>query len=63
MKYIFKIIVGIWDFLFFFFGVTYEKQASKLELDKLDPIIRGHENEKTTHQIYRANKVSKQVSL
>ncbi|MFA6189316.1 MAG: hypothetical protein WC680_08560 [Sulfuricurvum sp.] len=58
-KYIIKIIVWIWDFIFFFFGMPYEKQASKLKLDKLDPMIRGHENEKTTHQVYRANKVSK----
>jgi hypothetical protein len=60
IKYIIKIIVFIWDFVFFFFGMPYEKQASKLKLDELDPILRGRENEKTTHIIYRANKVSKQ---
>lgn len=58
MKYIFKLLVGIWDFIFFFFGITYEKQASKLKLDELDNRLRGPENEKTTHKIYRANKVS-----
>ncbi|HEX5710069.1 MAG TPA: hypothetical protein VFX68_01890 [Sulfuricurvum sp.] len=67
MKYIFKTslrytintIVWIWHFVFFFFGMTYEKQASKLKLDELDNAMRGHENIKTTHQIFRANKVSK----
>lgn len=67
MKYIFKIVfkytrktaIWIWDFIFFFFGMPYEEQASKLKLDKLDPTIRGRDNEKTTHQVFRANKVSK----
>jgi hypothetical protein len=39
--------------------MPYEEQASKLKLDELDPFIRGHENEKTTYKVYRANKVSK----
>lgn len=39
--------------------MPYEKQASKLKLDELDPRLRGCENEKTTHKIYRANKVTK----
>jgi len=60
IKYIIKTIVFIWDFVFFFFGMPYEKQASKLKLDELDPILRGRKNEKTTHKIYRANKVSKE---
>lgn len=58
-KYSIKTIVFIWDFVFFFFGMPYEKQASKLKLDELDPTLRGRENAKTTHKIYRANKVSK----
>jgi hypothetical protein len=58
-KFTIKIIVFIWDFIFFFFGIPYEDQASKLKLDELDPFIRGHENEKTTYKVYRANKVSK----
>ena len=58
IKYIVKFFVGIWDFFFFFFGVPYEEQATKLKLDELDPIISGPKNEKTTHKIYRANKVS-----
>ncbi len=62
-KYSIKTIVFIWDFIFFFFGMPYEKQASKLKLNELDPVIRGRENEKATHQIYRANKVSKKVNL
>lgn len=60
MKTILKIFVGIWDFLFFFFGCTYEKQASKLKLDELDGVITGPKNESTAHQFYRANKVSKE---
>lgn len=59
IKYSNKTIVGIWDFVFFFFGFPYEAQASKLKLDKIDHILRGPENEKTTRKIYRANKVSK----
>ncbi len=58
-KYTSKIVIWIWDFVFFFFGMPYEEQASKLKLDKLDPTLRGRENEKTTHKIYRANKVGK----
>lgn len=58
-QYITKFIVGIWDFVFFFFGFPYEKQANKLDLNKLDDTLRGPPNEKTTHKIYRANKVSK----
>ena len=58
-KYSVKIVVFIWDFIFFFFGMPYEEQASKLKLDKLDPTIRGSDNEKTTHKVYRANKVGK----
>jgi len=61
-KYSIKTIIFIWDFIFFFFGMPYEKQASKLKLDELDHTLRGHENEKTTHKIYRANKVSKKVN-
>ncbi len=52
-----KIFVGVWDFIFFFFGFTYEKQATKLDLDEMEPTLRGPENKKTTHQYYRANKV------
>jgi hypothetical protein len=59
IKYTTNTIVFIWDFIFFFFGMPYEEQASKLKLDELDPFIRGHENEKTTYKVYRANKVSK----
>ena len=58
-KYTIKTIVFIWDFIFFFFGMPYEEQASKLKLDELDPLIRGRENGKTTYKVYRANKVSK----
>lgn len=61
MKFMFslivKIVVGVWDFIFFFFGFTYEEQAEKLKLDELDPVITGPKNEKTGHQYFRANKV------
>lgn len=52
--------VGIWDFVFFFFGMPYEEQAGKLKLDEMDDLISGPENEKTTHQFFRANKVTKE---
>jgi hypothetical protein len=54
---IIKFLVGIWDFIFFFFGFTYEKQATKLDLDGMESMLGGPENEKTRHQFYRANKV------
>ena len=57
-KYSRKGIIFIWDFVFFFFGMPYEEQASKLKLDKLDHIFRGSENKQPIHKIYRANKVS-----
>lgn len=57
IKYSIKVIVGVWDFIFFFFGFTYEKQAEKLDLDELDSLITGPKNEKTGHQYFRANKV------
>lgn len=68
MKYFFKTIfkytkitsIWIWDFVFFFFGMPYEQQASKLKLDELDDIFRGGENKLATHKVYRANKVSKE---
>jgi hypothetical protein len=55
-----KFFVGVWDFIFFFFGFTYEEQATKLDLDGMEPMLGGPENEKTTHQFYRANKVTKE---
>jgi hypothetical protein len=55
---IIKFFVGIWDFIFFFFGFTYEEQATKLDLDAMEPMLGGPANEKTTHQFYRANKVT-----
>ena len=58
LKYIVKFFVGIWDFIFFFFGMPYEEQACKLKLDEYEDIIGGPENEQTEHQFYRANKVS-----
>lgn len=54
---IMKVLVGIWDFIFFFFGFTYEKQAGKLDLDGMESMLGGPENEKTRHRFHRANKV------
>lgn len=53
-----RFFVGIWDFIFFFFGFTYEEQAAKLDLDAMESTLGGPENEKTRHQFYRANKVA-----
>jgi len=58
-KPIVAIISKIWNFIFIFFGITYEKQAKEVDFENLDPLMRGPENEKSTHKIYRANKVSK----
>ena len=60
-KYTIKTIVFIWDFIFFFFGMPYEKQASKLNLEELDSALRGGENRQTTHKVYRATKVGKGI--
>ncbi|MDQ7046835.1 MAG: hypothetical protein Q9M39_04160 [Sulfurovum sp.] len=51
------IILGIWDFIFLFFGMSYEKQSDRLNLDKHDKDIRGPDNPKTKRTVYRANKV------
>jgi len=62
MKSIFRVIrrfiLGVWDFCFLFLGVPYEEQAKRLRLDDIEPLMSGPDNEKTTHQFYRANKVS-----
>ena len=64
MKYImtiWKVIrmtaIGIWDFIFFFFGMPYEEQSKKFKLDKHDKAIRGPKNPKSKKTFYRANKV------
>jgi len=54
MKYIRIFFVGIWNF---FFGIPYETQAEKLDLDKIDPLLRGPNSEKSKYTVYRANKV------
>ncbi len=61
MKLIIKIIVRTWDFIFYFFGITYEAQANRLNLEELDNIISGPKNEKVTYTVYRANKVSRKT--
>ncbi len=65
MRYVFGLIrrffLGIWDFFFLFLGVPYEEQAKRLNLDGIEPVMSGPENEKTTHQFYRANKVSNDI--
>ena len=57
-KYTKMFFVGIWDFIFFFFGMPYEEQAGKLDLEKIDSVLRGPENEVTKHQFKRANRAS-----
>jgi hypothetical protein len=54
-----KILIGIWDFVFYFIGAPYEQQAKKLNWDEKDAAFRGPENPKTKKPYYRANKVSK----
>lgn len=54
-------IVGVWNFLSFFFGFPYEQQANKLDLKKVDPLFRGPQNDKTPHKIYRPNRGNPKV--
>lgn len=56
-NFVCRIAIGIWDFIFFFFGMPYEEQAKKLNLDKHDKTIRGPDNPKRERTVYRANKV------
>jgi len=56
IKFIGRFFVFIWDFVFFFFGMPYEKQASKLDMEKHDPFMRGPEDEKPNYTVYRANR-------
>jgi len=58
MKFIYAFFIGIWDFIFFFFGMPYEEQAKKLKLDENDGLIRGPDNVKRSTKVYRPNKVS-----
>ena len=58
MKYIIKPFVFLWDFTFFFFGFTYEKQARKVDFEKMDPSLRGPQNQKTAYTIPKANRAS-----
>lgn len=56
IKVIVKFFVFIWDFIFFFFGMPYEKQASKLDMQKHDPLMRGPKDEQPKYTVYRANR-------
>lgn len=58
-NFIRRFFIGIWDFIFFFFGMPYEEQANKLDWDKHDAAFRGPDNPKTKKTYFRANKVSK----
>ena len=58
IKLVVKFVVFIWDFIFFFFGMPYEKQASKLDMQKHDPLMRGPEDEKPKYTVYRANRAA-----
>ena len=62
MKYIHGLfgIIGkvfrlIWNVLSVLFGFPYEQQAKKMK----DYDVRGKDNPKPKHTVYRANKVSK----
>ena len=55
MKYIAKVFTMIWNALSIFFGFPYEEQAKKMK----DYDLRGKDNPKPKHTVYRANKVSK----
>lgn len=55
MKYIHKIFGSIWNAFSIFFGFPYEEQAKKMK----DYDLRGKDNPKRNHTVYRANKVSK----
>ena len=57
-NYFVKIIVSVWGPLSYIFGFPYEKQARKLDSEKIDPLFRGPENDKSNRTVYRANKVS-----
>ena len=63
MKYILtrikKLLIGVWDFVFYLLGAPYEEQAKKLDWDEKDAAFRGPENPKTKITHYRANKVGK----
>lgn len=58
-KTIFKLLIGIWDFVFYIVGAPYEQQAKKLDAEKADHIFRGPANAKSDRTVYRANKTSK----
>jgi hypothetical protein len=53
-----KIAKHIWNIFSSFVGAPYEQQAKNLDLDKVDPTLRGPENPKSDRKVYRANKVS-----
>jgi len=50
-----KVFTMIWNALSIFFGFPYEEQAKKMK----DYDLRGKDNPKPKHTVYRANKVSK----
>lgn len=56
MRLLKRIGLYIWDFIFYFLGAPYEKQAGRLDDEKAESFFRGPENTKSSHKIYRANK-------
>lgn len=55
-----KLLIGVWDFVFYLVGAPYEEQAKKLDWDEKDAAFRGPTNPKTKTTHYKANKVSKE---
>ncbi len=53
-----KIAKHAWNVFSSLVGSPYEQQARNLDLDKVDPLLRGPENPTTNRKVYRANKVS-----
>ena len=62
MKYLLTVLKKIaqttWNIFSSLFGVPYEKQARNLDLDKVDSIFRGPNNDKSNKKVYRANRAS-----
>ncbi len=50
-----KVFVSVWNAFSIFFGFPYEEQAKKMK----DYDLRGKNNAKPNHTVYRANKVSR----
>ena len=52
-----KIAKYIWNVFSSLVGAPYEQQAKNLDLDKVDPMLRGSQNPKSDRKVYKPNKV------